>query len=279
MAQKAAIKSRIKSISSTKKITSAMELISSVKLQKSRNQMLKNGGYADVLRDTVSEILSSDIEIDNDFLVKRDIAKKFVFVFSSDLGLCGGYNGNIIKLAKEGISKDDIVVAIGKKNYSFFEKNGYNLVNELTLSDTLTHVELKKIVDRAIQMYRNREIGSIEILYTKFINNVTFEAAIEKVLPGDYSGKKKEGPAKETIFEPNANEILDSLIPMMVNNEVYSKFLQAKTSEQGSRRFAMENATDNAEELTTKLQLQFNKARQAAITQEITEIVSGADAL
>lgn len=279
MAQKAAIKSRIKSISSTKKITSAMELISSVKLQKQRNMMVKNNGYAEVLRDTVAEILSSDIEIDNDFLRRKEGSSKFVFVFSSDLGLCGGYNGNIIKLAKEHVSKEDYVVAIGKKNYSFFKNNGYNVVNDMILSDTLTHIELKKIVDSAIQMYRDDKICGIEILYTKFINNVTFEPVLEKVLPGEYKGEKKEGPAKETIFEPNANEILDSLIPMMVNNEVYAKYLQAKTSEQGSRRFAMENATDNAEELTTQLQLEFNKARQAAITQEITEIVSGADAL
>ena len=277
MAQKAAIKSRIKSINATKKITGAMELIATVKLQKERNRMLKNREYATVLKDTLDSILSRNIDVDNEFLKKKDNPLRFFIVFCSDLGLCGAYNMNVIKQTNNSIGKDDLVYVVGTSQYKYFKQN-YNVINEPVSSDTLKYDDIEKLLNIALDKYKNNEIGSIEVVYTKFVNNVTFEATIIKLLPSTMEINKNKSNV-ELLLEPNPEVILNDLIPMVINNEVYAKFLESKTSEQGSRRFAMENATDNAEELTNDLLLAYNQARQAAITQEITEIVGGADAL
>ena len=276
---KTAIKSRIKSINATKKITGAMELISSAKLTKQRNQMLKNREYTSILKNTVNQILAGDIDADSDFLKKKENSKKVVIAFCSDLGLCGGYNINMFKLAKEKVSKDDCVFVVGTKQYNNFKKN-FDVKNNLINSDNLAYTDLKKITDQAIEMYKNDEVGEIDVLYTKFVNNVTFTATLETVIPCKIEENTEVKKTRvETELEPDAGEILSHLIPMMIESEVYSKWMETKTSEQGSRRFAMENATDNAEELTNELQLAYNQARQGAITQEITEIVGGANAL
>lgn len=277
MAQKAAIKSRIKSINATKKITGAMELIATVKLQKQRNHMLKNREYIGILKSTIGNILSGEIDADNSFLKLKDNPKKIVIVFVSDLGLCGGYNINLTKLLQKEVNKDDELIVVGTSEYKWIKQN-YNVINDPISSDDVTYVELKKLTKRAIEAYKDNLIGSINVIYTKFINNVSFEPTMERVLPCNFDDIEKKKTC-ELLLEPDANEILNNLIPMYVENNVYSRFLEAKTSEQGSRRFAMQNATDNATELTEELLLAYNQARQASITQEITEIVAGADAL
>lgn len=275
---KTAIKSRIKSINATKKITGAMELISSAKLAKQRNAMLKNREYTKILKNTVNQILAGDIDADSDFLKKKDNPKKVVIAFCSDLGLCGGYNINMFKLAKEKVSKDDYVFVVGTKQYGNYVKN-FNVKNDMTNSDNLAYTDLKKITAQAIEMYKKGEVGEIDVLYTNFVNNVTFDAKLETVIPCKIEESELKKSNVETLLEPNPDEILAHLIPMMIETDVYSKWMETKTSEQGSRRFAMENATDNAEELTEELLLAYNQARQGAITQEITEIVGGANAL
>ncbi len=273
---KSAIKSRIKSVNSTKKITGAMELISNVKLSKNRNLMEKNRSYADALEEVVSSILSGEMIEENDYLTKKDAKQKAYFIFTSDMGLCGGYNINISKLVKENVSKDDYVYFVGNKFYDQLKTEGYNIVNEQIGSDAVEYTTIKKYADNALQMYKENKISSINVIYTRFVNNINFKASVSCILPGLNTTSKE---FKQIDFEPNADEILVDLIPMMVESQIYSKYLESKTSEHGNRRFAMENATDNANELTEKLELAYNQARQAAITQEITEIVSGADAL
>ena len=277
MAQKAAIKQRIKSVGTTKKITRAMELMASVKLQKQTNLLKKNKEYFETLYNTMSKILSNDASIENDYLTIKDNPKKLFIVFCSDVGLCGGYNINLIKYFNEIVSKEDEVIVIGTSKYKWFKEN-YNVINDVISSDDTNYNELKNIVDHEVERYKNNEIGSIEVIYTKFVNNVTFNPDCIKVLPCGKEEFKKEN-YKELLFEPNVNDILDNLIPMYAENSLYSFYLEAKTSEQGARRFAMQNATDNADELTEELLLKYNQARQAAITQEINEIVGGADAL
>lgn len=277
MAQKAAIKSRIKSINATKKITGAMELIATVKLQKERNRMLKNREYASVLKETLDGILSRNIDVDNELLKEKDNPLKFFIVFCSDLGLCGAYNMNIFKFACNNIKKDDLVYVIGTSQYKNFKQN-FSVINDPISSDEIDYTGIKKITMLALNKYRNNEVGSIEVIYTKFVNNVTFETNMVSLLPAKNETKENTSNV-ELLLEPNPETILNDLIPMVIDNEVYAKLLESKTSEQGSRRFAMENATDNAEELTNDLLLAYNQARQAAITQEITEIVGGADAL
>ena len=274
---KSSIKSRIKSVNSTKKITGAMELISNVKLNKNRNMMEKNRTYASALEDMVAGILNGEMISENEYLTSKNASKKAYFIFTSDMGLCGGYNINIYKLIKESVSKDDYLFFVGNKYYSQLKNDGYNILNEELGSDETEYTSIKKYADTALKMYKENKINSINVIYTRFVNTINFKPLVECVLPGE--NKKESKEFKQIDFEPSADEILKDLIPMMVESQIYAKYLESKTSEHGSRRFAMENATDNANELTDKLQLAYNQARQAAITQEITEIVSGADAL
>lgn len=275
---KQAIKARIRSINATKKITSAMELISNAKLAKQRVMMERNKEYATLLKQTVGNIISQNPGIDNQFLKEKKSSKKLTIMFSSDLGLCGGYNSNMVKLACSILNKTDPLIVVGTKQRGTLKKRGFNLINEAVGSDNISFETLKGLINKAIDLYKNDEIGAIQLLYTEFINTVTFSPSMMTLIP-DVTKPEKQTLRKETIFEPNANEILDRLIPMMIQNVTYSISLQTKTAEQASRRLAMENATDNAEELNEKLVLAYNQARQAAITQEITEIVAGADAL
>lgn len=276
MAQnKQALKSRIRSIRATKKITSAMELIANAKLAKQRNGMEKNREYAAVLQGTVSEIMAANPDLESRFTEKKKSKAVFTIIFSSDLGLCGAYNINMSKLLRESVSKDDPLVVVGTKLYGSLKNEGYNVINEVEGVDSLTYEKVQKIANLAIEKYLDDEVCKIQVIYTKFINTVSFEASLNTILP--YSGEAKEG--QETIFDPSPREVFDDLIVMMTQNVIYSLSLETKTAEQASRRMAMENANDNAEELEGKLVLAYNQARQAAITQEITEIVSGADAL
>lgn len=276
MAQsKQAIKNRIRSINATKKITSAMELLANVKLQKHRNLMSKNSEYALVLKNTLGNIVASNPDIENKFIVKRTSDRHLVFVFSSDLGLCGGYNSNMMKTL-ESIRADEIIL-VGTHQYSWLVNRGYNVINDMVSSDSVNFNDLKRLANIAIEKYLNNEIGHIEVVYTKFINTVSFNSEVVELLPLADNNIKPSNV--ETLFEPDCDTILNDLIPMMVHNLLYSLLLETKTSEQASRRLAMENATDNATELNDKLVLAYNQARQSAITQEITEIIGGADAL
>lgn len=271
------LKSRINSIKSTKKITSAMELIANVKLKKQRQKMENNREYAKILKTTVNQIVKRNSNSENVFLKEKEINKKITFVFSSDMGLCGGYNANMIRLANQVIKKEDPMIVIGRKQLSILKSNGFNIINEEISSDNITFSKIKELVNDAIDMYLNNEISGIQALYTEFVNTVTFEPRLETLLPCLEKGEIEGNIMVE--FEPNEDEILNNLIPMMVQNVMYSILIQSKTSEHASRRLAMENASDNAEELSESLTLKYNQARQAAITQEITEIVGGADAL
>ena len=276
MAQsKQAIKNRIRSINATKKITSAMELLANVKLQKHRNLMSKNSEYALVLKNTLGNIVASNPDIENKFIVKRTSDRHLVFVFSSDLGLCGGYNSNMMKTL-ESIRADEIIL-VGTHQYSWLVNRGYNVINDMVSSDSVNFNDLKRLANIAIEKYLNNEIGHIEVVYTKFINTVSFNSEVVELLPLADNDVKPSNV--ETLFEPDCDKILNDLVPMMVHNLLYSLLLETKTSEQASRRLAMENATDNATELNDKLVLAYNQARQSAITQEITEIIGGADAL
>lgn len=275
---KSAIKNRIKSINSTKKITGAMELVSSVKFQKQLKSFNMIKSYSNGLEKILAEVLSGCKDVDSIYLRENKSTKRYCFVFLSDLGLCGGYNINLLKMLASEYSKDDELFVIGTNYGSFFKEKGLNMVNEKVInSDGLDTKVLKSALQDALGRFTKGEIGFIECAYTKFVNNVTFEPCIDKLLPSSLKANSER--TCEVLIEPNGEELLDALVPFVVNNALYNRYIQAKTTEQASRRFAMENATDNANELIENLTLEYNQARQAAITQEITEIVSGADAL
>lgn len=280
-----ALRTRIKSVQSTRKITKAMEMIANAKLVRSRSKMEANREYAQKLQDTVDEIVMNNPDAESQYVVEADNPHKVTIVFASDLGLCGSYNANVMKMANEVLDKEDPIYVIGTSLYSQFKEKGYHVMNdEIISSDKLTFSELKEVMESCINMYQDGKAGTVQILYTKFVNTMTFTPDIDVLLPCVLVKKEKvkEKSNKlpvETLFEPDASSILDSLIPMMVTNVAYSNWMESTTSEQGSRRVAMKTASDNADDLSSSLQLEYNKARQAAITQEITEIVGGSSAV
>ena len=278
---KQALRLRIKSVNSTRKITKAMEMIANAKLFRLRNKMESNRIYAKKLEGTVKDIVQNTIELDNPLLVPNGVNNKFVIVFCSDLGLCGGYNQNVLKKIKEVVNKDDLVYLVGSSLNSALKEAGYEPENkEIIHTDTLSFQDLKEIVETGVEKYLNKEVGGVDIIYTQFINTMTFEAEVDTLLPFSVKKEKKEEHEQiETLFEPDPATILDYLVPLMISNVAYSDWMESAVSEQGSRRMAMKTATDNADELSEELLLEYNKARQAAITQEITEIVGGSSAV
>lgn len=215
--------------------------------------------------------------------MKEDPSKpSFVFVITSDMGLCGAYNANLYKKLLKDFRDTDYLVMIGSHGLSWAKARGIKVWESLIdLNEDDAYEKLASETDRAIKLLEEGKIGAIKVLYTHYKNTLTFEPTMETLLPPkepEIQDDRKKMKAV-TEFEPNQEEMLDQLIPMITKSVLYSRFMESKTSEQASRRMAMESATDNAEELLNKLNLEYNRARQSAITQEITEIVGGANAL
>lgn len=273
---KQAIKRRIRSVLATKKITQAMELISISKYQKQKSLLERNKNYADTLLDMVADIASRSNVDDVFWLDEREDINPCVLLITSDLGLCGGYNNNTLKIFKQ-ISKVNQCIAIGYKGVRYTTSRGYNVIS--LSSEGLNMATINEIMSGIYEQIKNKEISSIHVVYTDFINSITFDPKIVKLYPFTVPKKERSSLLAETIFEPSGSEILNELIPMTISSSIYRMYLSSKASEQAARRLAMENATDNAQEIIENLTLKFNQSRQAAITQEISEIVAGADAL
>ena len=277
------IKRRNKSVESTKKITKAMELVATSKLRKTRNQLEQSKPYYTNVAQTVAEILAN-CKGNNDsiYLVEnKDIEKEVFIVIASSLGLCGGYNANIFKEIKGAIKPGDYVYSIGSKATSYLLKNHQGVTDHKfdDLNTTFDFKDVTKLVAELTKMYREKEISKIKIVYTEFVNNLTFRPRIVTLLPVDPSDFDHiEISKKSTLFEPSPEEVLDSLIPMYLQAVIYGYIIESATSENAARRTSMENANDNADELTEQLLLKYNQARQTAITNEISEIVAGANA-
>ena len=275
-----ATKRRIKSVNSTKKITKAMELVSTSKLKRCRDAFDRNSVYTSETLELVQEVLANVKNVDNQYLVKKDIKSKLYIVITSNLGLCGGYNANVYSLVKDNVDlENDYLITLGSKGNSYFNKRGYNIVHSINEETTgLEQEASKQIALKALEMFTNNSVGEVHIIYTKFVNSLTFRAEDLKLLPVEVEKKEMSGPTQELMIEPDANEVLNELLPFYFNSVIYGSLIESHVSEQASRRTAMENATDNAEEISDKLLIQYNKARQSAITQEITEVVAGANA-
>ncbi len=277
------IKRRIKSVESTKKITKAMELVATSKLRKTRNQLERSKPYYSEVAKTVAELLANCKGNNDSAYLKenKDVTKEAYIVIASSLGLCGGYNANVFKEIKDVIKADDYVYSIGSKASSYLKKNHQGITDTKfeDLNTTFNFKDVTRLVTELTNMYCNQEISKIKIVYTEFINNLTFKPRIVTLLPIDAdSFEDIELSKKETLFEPGPEEVLNSLIPMYLQAVIYGYIIESVTSENASRRTSMENATDNADELTEQLLLKYNQARQTAITNEISEIVAGANA-
>lgn len=304
MASMRDIKRRKESIQSTQQITKAMKLVSTVKLQRAKVRAEGAKPYFNKMYATVHSILEKSGNIDHQYLKHNGSDMKGVIVVTSNRGLAGGYNNNVVKLlADSGLSKDQVqVYGIGKKGVDGLAHRGYKIVadesdiiNEPLFSDAII------IGKTLLDAYSAGEIGEIYLAYTNFKNTVVHEPRLLKLLPietgaetAEEDGKagqdrsadgrqdeQEAGPGKSAPmnYEPEAEEALDLLVPKYINSIIFGSFIEAVASENGARMQAMDAATSNAEEMISSLSLAYNRARQGAITQELTEIISGAEAL
>ena len=277
-----ATKRRINSVNSTKKITKAMKLVATAKLKTWKNKLQGNNEYASSLHSLMNVLLKSISQEDRElFFGKNDSTSTLYIIVTSTLGLCGGYNYNLYKEVIPHINKEkDKVLVIGTKGLSYFKRNGYDVdesfVNALQDYD---YSIVRKMNNHIMSMLHMNSVGSIKIAYTAFKNSITFIPKIEEIYPiSEIEGEEITLKEQVMLIEPNPITVLENIVPLYVESLINSRLIESSVSEQASRSNAMETATDNAEEIINKLQIQYNKARQQAITQEITEIVGGANA-
>ncbi len=275
-----AIQARIRSVDSTKKITRAMQLVASSKLNHQKQLMEQNREYALALQELLELVLNSTGK-DSIYLKENEGKPAYIFIITSDMGLCGGYNSNILKMIQSECKEDDRIVMVGTRGASWIQSKNYTVEEVFVdLNEDDDYISLSTQMQKAYKAFLNKEVSCIKILYTYYKNTLTFVPTMETVLPVKKQETKTEKKSNAVMmFEPGKEEMLSSVVPMILKSTIYSKYLESKTSEQASRRMAMENATDNAQELRDELEFAFNQARQAAITQEITEIVGGSNAV
>ena len=282
------IKRRRGSIQSTQQITKAMKLVSTVKLQHARTEAEKSKTYFDCMYETVNHILSSVGDMDHPYLVPGNAKKKAVIVITSNRGLAGGYNSNVVKLITrhEGWEKEELqIYAIGNKGREALARNGYEIAEDLSyVAEAPAFRAAMELSDRLLDLFRAGEIGEIYLAYTSFKNTVSHEPTLLQLLPVEREhhaqGVHSEDGSKALMnFEPTDEEALNMIIPKYITSLIYGALKEAIASENGARMQAMDNATSNAEEMISDLTLKYNRARQGSITQELTEIIAGAEAI
>lgn len=278
------IKRRMRSIESTMQITKAMYLVSSAKLNKARERVEETRPYFEITTESVKRILSSTKGMNHPFLQQRDVKKTVYVVVTADRGLAGGFNSNIMKMAEENLNKEtDSVIVMGSVGSDLFKRRGYDILDSyIGTTEDPDFGEARAIGNTLIDMYREEEIDSIKLIYSKFISPIEQIPTIITLLPSqvDEEDDSEAGGVKAQIqYEPSPEDVIDYLIPKYIQGAIYGGLVESAASQQGARMTAMEAATDNAEEIIEDLDLRYNRARQAAITQEISEIVGGAEAL
>ncbi len=286
MASMRDIKRRKGSIQSTQQITKAMKLVSTVKLQRAKQRAEQSKAYFNCMYETVTSMLARTGGLNHPYLRAGQSGKKAVIVITSNRGLAGGYNSNIIKLITKGeFRKEDLeIYAIGKKGKDALQRNGYHIVmNNPDIIEEPSYVDAMAITDQLLKSYADGEVGEIYLAYTGFKNTVVHEPTLLKLLPVEAA--KEEESAQSTgsrammNFEPEDEEALNLLIPKYITSLIYGGMIEAVASENGARMQAMDSATSNADEMIDKLTLLYNRARQSSITQELTEIIAGANAI
>ena len=287
MASMRDIKRRKGSIQSTQQITKAMKLVSTVKLQRAKQNAEKSKAYFDCMYATVKNMLAKAGNLDHRFLRPGASEKKAVIVITSNRGLAGGYNSNIIKLITRGeLRKEDLLIyAIGKKGRDTLARNGYTIAEENSeIVEEPSYPDAMQLANRLLDSFAKGEIGEIYLAYTRFKNTVSHEPTLIKLLPVELDEEAKDQEQEQSGeapmgFEPEDDEALDMIIPKYVTSLIYGGLIEAVASENGARMQAMDSATSNAEEMIQDLTLKFNRARQGSITQELTEIIAGAEAI
>jgi len=284
------VRNRIKSVTSTQQITKAMKMVSAAKLRRAQDAILQMRPYSKKLQEMLSNIVSSvSSDISLPLADVRPVEKVLLIVVTSDRGLCGAYNANVIKMAKVAMDtryaaqaqKGNVtILPIGKKSYEFFTRYNYKVVSDFwTIFSELTFENVRNAAVYAQKAFLNKEYDAVEIVYSQFKNAATQEFIAEPYLPIPKVQHQEGNKNTEFIFEPSMDVLLQELMPKILNTQVYKAVLDANASEHGARMTAMDKASENANELLKSLKISYNRARQAAITTELTEIVSGAAAL
>lgn len=280
------IKTRINSVNSTKQVTKAMELVASSKMRKAKERALAARPYFGTMYDTVKDIATNTRGVRNVFLKQREVKSKCYIVVAGDRGLAGGYNSNILKLTLNHMDgKKEKVMTVGKKSTEFFQKRGYDVLKSAETVEKCDYNETLAFAQEAMDLYEKGEIDEVYMVYTEFVSPLTQRPKLLKVLPLSFdkeeNNESKEQAARRARVQylPSAEVVLGHIIPKYVSGIVYDGVIESFASEQAARRTAMSSATDNADEMLSNLELSYNRARQSAVTQEITEIVGGVEAL
>lgn len=277
------IKRRIKSVTSTRKITKAMELVSSAKLRKARSQMEQARPYYLTIISSIQGILRESDHVKHPLLERREVKNTLYVVITADRGLCGGYNSNVLRMVEKDMQegKHAKIITLGQKGRNYFQKRGYEILYQMNnISENPSYTDAKEISKVVIDAFLKGEVDEVKVALTHFKSNISFEPMLRKILPAENIAEKPYERRKSLIeYEPSPEEVLAYLIPKFIESTVYGALVESSASEQASRRNAMESATDNADDLIESLRLAYNRARQDSITQEITEIVGGAEAL
>ncbi len=285
MASMRDIKRRKTSISSTQQITKAMKLVSTVKLQKARNKAEETTPYFNGMYRTVNSMLAKTGQIDHPYLRDNGSTKKAVIVITSNRGLAGGYNSNVVKLITESdLPKEDVkIYSIGHKGEEVLLRKGYEVTQRYPeVVEAPDYEDAQEICRQVLEAYEAGEIGEIYLAYTHFKNTVSHQPTLLKLLPVEWQEPEEaeqSGPDLLMNFEPGEEEALAQIVPKYVTSLVYGALVEAVASENGARMQAMDSATSNAEDMIADLSLKYNRARQGSITQELTEIIAGAEAI
>ena len=286
------VRNRIKSVQSTQQITKAMKMVSAAKLRRAQDAIIQMRPYASKLQEMLSNIVSNTEGGSNMSLAEeRQVKKVLIVVITSDRGLCGAYNANIQKMAMATIKEkyaaqhaagNLTIWAIGKKGAEFFQKRGYQVdVRFKDIFMKLSFEAVQQCAQAAVQAFAQKEFDAVEIVYSEFKNAATQRFIAEPFLPipKNSTEKGKQSKKSDFIFEPEKDQLIAELMPKILNTQLYKAVLDCNASEHGARMTAMDKASENANELLKSLKISYNRARQAAITTELTEIVSGAAAL
>lgn len=284
MASMRDIQRRRNSIASTQQITKAMKLVSTVKLQRTREKAEECKPYFNHMYATVTSMLARTGIVEHPYLKSGKSEKKGVIVISSNRGLAGGYNSNIVKMLTQGEleGKELLIYNIGRKGHEALERKGYEIAEDYSeVINTPLYSDAVEISQRVLKDFEEEKIGEIYLVYTSFKNTVVHEPKLLKLLPVGFSDKELSDAERNTPmnYKPGEEEALDMIIPKYIASLLYGALNEAAASENGARMQAMDAATSNAEDMMESLELQYNRARQGSITQELTEIIAGAEAV
>ena len=272
------IKSRIKSVQGTMQITKAMELVATSKLRRAKERAEASRPYRELLMKAIDSVSASSATASSPWITERESKRTLYLVIAGDRGLAGGYNSNVFRLTASLAAEGDVFLPIGKKALEHYRHKGVPIYSEsCEYASDISVGRSLSLAESVCESFIKGEFSRVIIVYTKFVSMISQVPATEQLLP--LAREKNSAPGTEPIYDGNPEEILDKIVPQYVGGMICSCLSEALASESGARRTAMNSANKNAEEMIDTLMLRFNRARQAVITQEITEIVSGAEAL